>query len=95
MFILGINSSLSLSCLRDSAGNWHGPSAKYIGDEIFELKFDAVEGATRVLYFFFDGKKAVLTNGFIKKTNKIPKTEKEIAVERRRIYLQTRQGDKL
>ena len=34
---------------------------------------------TRVLYFFIIGKKAVLTNGFIKKSQKTPKEEKELA----------------
>ena len=34
---------------------------------------------TRVLYFFIVGKKAVLTNGFIKKSQKTPKAEKELA----------------
>lgn len=68
------------------------PHAKYIGDEIFELRFEAVEGATRVLYFFFDGEKAVLTNGFPKKSNKTPKHEKATAIERRKTYLQTHQG---
>ncbi|MGN0326245.1 MAG: type II toxin-antitoxin system RelE/ParE family toxin [Lachnospiraceae bacterium] len=34
---------------------------------------------TRVLYFFFVGNKAVLTNGFIKKTQKTPKSEIELA----------------
>ena len=34
---------------------------------------------TRVLYFFIIGKKAVLTNGFIKKSQKTPKAEKELA----------------
>ncbi|MBI5150298.1 MAG: type II toxin-antitoxin system RelE/ParE family toxin [Candidatus Omnitrophica bacterium] len=37
------------------------PHAKYIGDEIFELRFESVEGSVRVLYFFFDAEKAVLT----------------------------------
>jgi phage-related protein len=68
------------------------PHAKYIGDEIFELRFEAVEGATRVLYFFFDGEKAVLTNGFPKKSNKTPKHEKQTAIERRKTYLQIHQG---
>ena len=65
------------------------PHAKYIGDEVFELRFEGVEGSVRVLYFFFDGEKAVLTNGFIKKSNKTPKNEKETAVNRRQIYFQT------
>ena len=31
------------------------PHAKYIGDEIFELRFKGREGAIRALYFFFQG----------------------------------------
>ncbi len=65
------------------------PHAKYIGDEIFELRFESIEGSVRVLYFFFDQNKAVLTNGFVKKSNKTPRSEKETAVNRRRIYFQT------
>ena len=62
------------------------PHAKYIGDEIFELRFMGREGAVRVLYFFFHREKAVFTNAFIKKTNKTPEREKNLAVERRKIY---------
>ena len=65
------------------------PHAKYIGDEIFELRFESIEGSARVLYFFFDQNKAVLTNGFVKKSNKTPGREKETAVNRRQIYFQT------
>ena len=32
-----------------------------------------------MLYFFIVGKKAILTNGFIKKTQKTPREEKELA----------------
>lgn len=63
------------------------PHAKYIGDQIFELRFGGREGAVRVLYFFFHQDKAILTNGFIKKSNQTPKNEKEAAVTRRKIYL--------
>jgi phage-related protein len=65
------------------------PHAKYIGDEIFELRFESIEGSVRVLYFFFDQNKAVLTNGFVKKSNKTPRSEKETAINRRQIYFQT------
>ncbi len=64
------------------------PHAKYIGDEIFELRFTGKEGAIRILYFFFHQDKAILTNGFVKKSNKTPIKEKTVAVERRRIYLE-------
>ena len=62
------------------------PHAKYIGDEIFELRFEGVEGTMRILYFFFDAQKAILTNGFLKKSNKTPMEEKETALHRREIY---------
>jgi len=68
------------------------PHAKYIGDEIFELRFESIEGAIRVLYFFFDGEKAVLTNGFVKKSNKTPKNEKKTAIGRREIYFRKHKG---
>ena len=65
------------------------PHAKYLGDDIFELRFSGQEGAVWVLYFFFHKDRAVFTNGFLKKTNKTPAREKMQAVERRRIYLES------
>lgn len=63
------------------------PHAKYIGEDIFELRFESREGAIRVLYFFFHDEKVILTNGFIKKSNKTPWNEKELAIKRRKAYL--------
>ena len=64
------------------------PYAKYIGDDIFELRLVGVEGAVRVLYFFFHQDMVILTNGFIKKTQKTPKNEKVTAVLRRKDFLE-------
>jgi len=63
------------------------PHAKYIGDSIFELRFTGKEGAIRVLYFFFHQASVIFTNGFVKKTDKTPKNEKKIAIERRKTFL--------
>ena len=63
------------------------PHAKYIGNDIFELRFKGQEGAVRVLYFFFHQNKAVFTNGFIKKSDKTPRNEKELAVQRKMDFL--------
>jgi len=68
------------------------PHAKYIGDDIFELRFEGIEGAIRVLYFFFYKNEAIFTNGFIKKSNKTPIREKELAIVRRKQFL-ARRGD--
>ena len=64
------------------------PHAKYIGDDIFELRFHGPEGHIRTLYFFFSENMAILTNGFVKKSNKTPINEKQTAIDRRRDYLQ-------
>jgi len=42
---------------------------------------------TRVLYFFVSGRKAILTHGFVKKTQKTPQSEIEKAENYRRDYL--------
>lgn len=42
---------------------------------------------SRVLYFFFVGNKAILTNGFVKKTQKTPEAEKDKAKKYRAEYL--------
>lgn len=68
------------------------PHAKYIGDNIFELRFTGREGAIRILYFFFHQDKTIFTNGFIKKTNKTPKREIAIAIERRKIFIDKQKG---
>lgn len=67
------------------------PHAKYLGDSIFELRFAGREGTLRVLYFFFHQDKAILTNGFIKKTNKTPEGEKRLALERKKKFLESNQ----
>jgi len=66
------------------------PHAKPLGNGIYELRFKGQEGHIRILHFFYDDKKIILTNGFIKKSNKTPKKEIEIAEKRREIYLKNK-----
>ncbi len=63
------------------------PYSKHLEDGIFELRSKAGSGITRVLYFFVIGQKIVLTNGFVKKSQKTPKGEIELAKTRRNEYL--------
>ncbi len=55
------------------------PYSEYLKDGIFEIRVKQGTDVARVLYFFVIGKKIVLTNGFIKKTQKTPINEIEIA----------------
>ena len=65
----------------------HGPHSKHVEDGIFELRAKQGNDISRVLYFFVLGKKAILTNGFVKKTKKTPKNEIELAKRYRKDYL--------
>lgn len=55
------------------------PYSKFLRDGIFELRTKQGSDITRILYFFIVGKKIILTNGFVKKTQKTPGIELEIA----------------
>ena len=74
--------------LLESNGNILGmPYSKHVQDGIFELRTQFGNNLTRVMYFFFDGGKAVLTHGFIKKQQKTPPQEIERAKAYRKEYL--------
>lgn len=58
------------------------PFSKPLGDGIFEVRAKQGSDISRVLYFFVVGRKVILTNGFIKKTQKTPSRE----IDRARRY---------
>ena len=63
------------------------PYSKHLDSGIFELRAQIGSDISRVLYFFIVGRKAVLTHGFIKKTQKTPPSEIEKAKDYRAEYL--------
>lgn len=66
------------------------PFSKPLKDGIFELRTQQGNNITRILYFFIIDKKIILTNGFIKKTQKTPKNEIIKAKNYRDDYLKRR-----
>ena len=68
------------------------PHADYIGNDIYELRFTGIEGQIRVFYFFYFENKIVFTNGFVKKTQKAPKREMDLAQRRRNLYFERMKG---
>jgi phage-related protein len=60
------------------------------GDGIYAFK----PQPDRYLSFFTDGKKIIITNGFIKKTDKLPRNEKVLAMKYRQDYLERKSGGK-
>lgn len=70
------------------------PYSSYLDDGIFELRCKQGSNITRSLYFFYFGGKIVITNCFIKKTQKTPPGEIRLAKERRADWI-SRQKEQL
>lgn len=74
----------SIQLLQESGPLLCGEESKHIRDGVFELRTIFGSDITRVFYFFFAGGNIVLTNGFIKKTQKTPRRELERALRYKR-----------
>ena len=92
-FILSLDTKMQAkvlrtgSLLREAGPSLREPYSKSLSDGIFEIRTKFGSDITRILYFFVIGKKIILTNGFIKKTQKTPPAEIELAKQYRADYL--------
>ena len=77
-----------IKILQEKGKRLREPYSKHLDDGIFELRGKVGSDISRVLYFFYYNKKIILTNGFIKKTQKTPKTEIDKAKKYRSDYLE-------
>ena len=64
-----------LELLEEKGTQLREPYSKPIDDGIFEIRCKIGNNISRVLYFFYYEGKIILTNGFIKKTQKTPSKE--------------------
>ena len=62
------------------------PYSKHLEDGVFELRTQIGSDLSRVLYFFANRRRVILTNGFSKKTQKTPRSEIEKAKAYRKEY---------
>lgn len=81
-----------IDLLVENGPNLRLPHSRSVEDGIFELRAKQGKDISRVMFFFFIGNKAILTNGFIKKTQKTPKKEIELAKKYRDEYLNRESG---
>ena len=82
----------TISLLQDNGYELREPYSKHLTDGIFELRAKVGSNATRVLYFFYVNRHIILTNGFVKKTQKTPAGEIEKAKRYRADYLEKQGG---
>jgi phage-related protein len=67
----------------------HGPNlgkpyTDSFGDGLFEIRAKGQEGIGRSLFCYASGKSIVILHSFIKKTQKTPKKELELALKRKK-----------
>lgn len=86
--ILNLPSGLQARYLRltdlllEFGSNLGLPHTRSLGNGLFELRVKSKEGIARVFFCTKVGKKIVMLHSFIKKSQKIPKKEIEIAKNR-------------
>lgn len=83
----------TIKLLQMNGNKLREPESKELDDGIMELRAKVGNDISRVLYFFVVGRKAILTNGFIKKTQKTPKAEIERAKRYRVDYLSRKEKE--
>lgn len=77
-----------IGLLQEKGNQLREPYSKHLDDGIFELRCKVGSNITRVLYFFYYEGQMILTNGFVKKTQKTPLGEIELAKQRRSDYIE-------
>ena len=93
-FLISLNNKMRikllmlLKVLQERGNQVREPYSKHLEDGIFEIRVKLGRDISRVLYFFYCGGKIIITNGFVKKTQKTPSNEIEKAKEYRKDYLE-------
>lgn len=97
-FLLGLDKKMrakmvdTITILQDNGYELREHYSKHLSEGIFELRAKLDSDITRVLYFFYVDRHIILTNGFIKKTQKTPPAEIEKAKKYRADYLKRRES---
>ena len=65
----------SLDLLERYGNQLRMPYSKALNDGLFELRIKFSSDISRIFYFFYVGNKIVVTNGFVKKTQKTPQAQ--------------------
>jgi len=60
------------------------PYTKPLNDGLFEIRSKGREGIGRSIYCYQKGKKIIILHSFVKKDQKIPKRDLEIALKRKK-----------
>lgn len=70
--------------IEDNGPNLGKPYTDSFGDGLFEVRAKGQEGIGRSLFCYTNGKVIIILHSFVKKTQKTPKKELEIALTRKK-----------
>ncbi len=73
-----------LEMIEKHGANLGDPHTKPMGDGLFEIRAKAKEGIARGLFCYMDGQKIKVLHAFVKKTEKTPKKDLDLAKDRLR-----------
>lgn len=59
-----------------------GPHVKHLEGKLWEMRLTGRDGIARVLYVTVIGRRVVVVRAFMKKTQKTPRTEIDLALQR-------------
>jgi phage-related protein len=76
----------SIDILAELGNTLREPYSKAIGNGLFELRIKFAGDITRIFYFFVVDNRIILTNGFVKKTQKTPRGEIALAMKYKADY---------
>ena len=80
--------------LLESSGNMLGmPFSKYLKEGIHELRTAQGGNNTRLFYFFEKNKVVIIDHAIIKKTQKTPSLDLQLAIDRKRSYERRHKDD--
>ena len=82
-----------MELLEEKGTELREPYSAPLEDGIFELRCKLGSNITRALYFFYVGKRIVVTNGFVKKTQKTPPGEIKLVKDRRKDWIERQERE--
>lgn len=60
------------------------PHVRHLGDKLWEMRLTGRDGIARAIHFAASGRRLIVVRAFVKKTQKTPKGDLEIARQRMR-----------
>lgn len=68
------------------------PHVRHVEGKLWEMRASGRDGIARALYFSATGRVAVVVRAFVKKTQKTPRSEIELALKRMREWRDEQEG---